>query len=131
MIGGTGEKMMLRVVAKHADKWNVSMMADPSAYKHKVGVLRSHCGKVGRDFDDIVKSQLHLVALADSDAEAKEIVKCGVIGSMCDIIGSPRTVVEKLRRHVELGVTEFRFYFMPFPNLRSTQLFVDEVVPEL
>ena len=85
----------------------------------------------GREFDEIVKSQLHIVALAESDRKAREIVKKGGICGMCDIVGAPETVVENLRKHIELGVTEFNFYFMPFPNIESTQLFIDEVVPEL
>ncbi len=131
MIGGSGEQLMLRVVARYADKWNVSMMCDPSAYKVKVEALRRHCRKVDRDFDEIAKSQLHLVALAGSDAEAMDIVGRGGLCGMCDIVGSPRTVAEKLKKHIDLGVTEFNFYFMPFPNVESTQLFVDEVIPAL
>jgi alkanesulfonate monooxygenase SsuD/methylene tetrahydromethanopterin reductase-like flavin-dependent oxidoreductase (luciferase family) len=131
MIGGTGEHLMLRVVAKYANKWNVSMIGDPSVYKVKVEALRRHCGKVGRDYDEIVKSQLHLVTLADSDADAREMVKRGGLCGMCDVVGSPRTVVEQLRKHADLGIDEFRFYFMPFPNIEGTQLFVDEVMPEI
>jgi hypothetical protein len=57
----------------------------PVVYKVKVEAFRRHCGKVGRDYDEIVKSQLHLVTLADSDAVAREIVKRSGLCGMCDV----------------------------------------------
>jgi hypothetical protein len=71
------------------------------------------------------------VTLTDSDEEARRLIKKGGLCGMCDVYGSPRTVLELLRKHADLGVDEFRFYFMPFPNINSTKLFVEEVMPEL
>lgn len=48
VIGGKGEKLMLRVVAKHADIWN-AVGVTPEEYKHKVKVFHEHCEAVGRD----------------------------------------------------------------------------------
>lgn len=47
MIGGGGEKLMLRVVAKHADGWNT--FGTPDVFRRKLAVLREHCRAVGRD----------------------------------------------------------------------------------
>ena len=55
LIGGSGEQLTLRVVAKHADIWN--FVAGPiDVFHHKLDVLKAHCEKVGRNFDDIVLS---------------------------------------------------------------------------
>jgi F420-dependent oxidoreductase-like protein len=55
VIGGSGEQLTLRVVAKHADIWN--FVAGPiDAFQHKLEVLKGHCEAVGRDFDEIVLS---------------------------------------------------------------------------
>jgi F420-dependent oxidoreductase-like protein len=51
LIGGGGEKLTLRVVAKHADEWNGE--ANPAQMAHKIGVLHEHCRAVGRDPDEI------------------------------------------------------------------------------
>ena len=52
VIGGSGEQLTLRVVAKHANVWN--FVAGPvDVFQHKVGVLKQHCQAVGRDFDTI------------------------------------------------------------------------------
>ncbi len=48
LIGGSGEKRTLRIVARYADEWN-STTASPEAYRAKREVLEEHCRAVGRD----------------------------------------------------------------------------------
>ncbi len=52
LVGGSGEQLTLRVVARHADIWNFAG-GTPDEFKHKVSVLRRHCEAIGRDFDEI------------------------------------------------------------------------------
>jgi len=47
LIGGSGEKVTLRIVAEQADAWNA--FGPPDSYAHKNGVLDEWCAKVGRD----------------------------------------------------------------------------------
>ena len=54
LIGGSGEKVTLRIVAEHADEWH--SFGDPSTMKHKSDVLDEWCAKVGRDPKEIVRS---------------------------------------------------------------------------
>lgn len=56
IIGGGGEKITLRLVAEHATMWNY--FADPEGMKHKISVLESWCGKIGRDPQEIEKTIL-------------------------------------------------------------------------
>ncbi|MGH3166569.1 MAG: LLM class F420-dependent oxidoreductase [Trebonia sp.] len=51
LIGGSGEKKTLRLVAQYADVWNGTAPIDEMP--HKLDVLRRHCDAVGRDFGDI------------------------------------------------------------------------------
>ncbi|MDQ2783895.1 MAG: TIGR03560 family F420-dependent LLM class oxidoreductase [Chloroflexota bacterium] len=51
-IGGSGEQLTLRVVAKHADIWNATAQST-EIFQHKASVLREHCAAVGRDPDEI------------------------------------------------------------------------------
>lgn len=51
LIGGGGEKLTLRVVARHADEWNGE--ANPAQMAHKITVLHEHCRAVGRDPNEI------------------------------------------------------------------------------
>ncbi len=55
VIGGSGEKLTLRVVAKHADIWNfVGGAVD--LFEHKDRILREHCAAIGRDTAEIERS---------------------------------------------------------------------------
>jgi alkanesulfonate monooxygenase SsuD/methylene tetrahydromethanopterin reductase-like flavin-dependent oxidoreductase (luciferase family) len=51
MIGGAGEKVTLKLVAKHAKLWHT--FADTETYTHKAQVLADHCAAIGRDPNEI------------------------------------------------------------------------------
>ena len=73
-LGGGGEKVTLKLVAKFADACNVGA-GDPALIAHKLSVLRAHCDKLGRDYDQIIKSTTIEVDLAWSSAEAVDRVR--------------------------------------------------------
>ena len=66
MIGGGGERKTLRLVAQYADATNV--FGGPEAIAHKYEVLREHCSAVGRDFDEIERSNLQTINLGRESA---------------------------------------------------------------
>jgi F420-dependent oxidoreductase-like protein len=68
MIGGSGEKKTLRLVAQYADACNI--FAGPDAAR-KLDVLRAHCDAVGRDYDDIEKTAIFAI---DPASTADDIV---------------------------------------------------------
>ena len=56
LIGGHGERVLLRIVAEHADACNFTDSLDPSFYRGKLDVLRGHCEAIGRDEAEILKT---------------------------------------------------------------------------
>jgi F420-dependent oxidoreductase-like protein len=56
MIGGGGEQKTLRLVAQYADATNV--FGDGPRVAHKFAVLREHCERIGRDYDEIERTNL-------------------------------------------------------------------------
>ena len=56
LVGGAGERVLLRLVAQYADACNLTDSFDPAFYRHKLDVLRGHCESVGRDYDEIEKT---------------------------------------------------------------------------
>lgn len=56
LVGGAGEKVLLRLVAQYADACNLTDSFDPAFYRAKLDVLRRHCEAVGRDYDEIEKT---------------------------------------------------------------------------
>jgi F420-dependent oxidoreductase-like protein len=59
LIGGSGERKTLRLVAQYADACN--LFGDPDTVRHKIGVLERHCADVGRDPAEITKTVLFTV----------------------------------------------------------------------
>lgn len=71
LVGGDGERRLLRIVAQHADEWN-STVATPEEYRHKVQVLVDHCRAVGRDPDAITRSWMGPVCIGQSPEAVEE-----------------------------------------------------------
>ena len=71
MIGGSGEKRTLRLVAQYADMCNVS--GGPATVRHKLAVLRGHCTDVGRDPSEITTTRLGTLVLTHDAAETEQV----------------------------------------------------------
>src|SRR3712207_5787979 len=67
MIGGSGEKITLRIVAQYANFCNVG--GDPATVRHKYAVLRQHCERVGRSYDTITRSNDVGILIAANERE--------------------------------------------------------------
>ena len=70
MIGGSGERKTLRLVAAYADACN--LFGDAATLAHKLDVLHRHCDDVGRDPDEIEVTTLVMVP---DDAHPDTIVR--------------------------------------------------------
>jgi F420-dependent oxidoreductase-like protein len=69
LVGGSGEKRTLKLVAQYADLCNI--FGDPATVAHKVEILRRHCADVGRDPTEVTVSRLStLVLTADAEETA-------------------------------------------------------------
>jgi alkanesulfonate monooxygenase SsuD/methylene tetrahydromethanopterin reductase-like flavin-dependent oxidoreductase (luciferase family) len=64
LIGSAGERLGLRIVAEHADIWNLPVRWDVDEFRRKSAVLDEHCAAVGRDPKEIRRSAQVLVAAA-------------------------------------------------------------------
>jgi F420-dependent oxidoreductase-like protein len=58
LIGGSGEKKTLKLVAKYADACNL-FGGEPEAITHKLDVLKGHCDNEGRDYAEIEKTIIY------------------------------------------------------------------------
>jgi F420-dependent oxidoreductase-like protein len=73
VIGGSGEKMTLRVVAKHADMWNFGG-GPPEEGQRKSRILDEHCAAIDRDPVTIRHSTQTFLRSADDVAQVRERV---------------------------------------------------------
>jgi F420-dependent oxidoreductase-like protein len=74
LIGGSGEKKTLRLVALYADACNIFAHAGAAAVRAKLDVLRSHCEAVGRPYEEIERTTLSSVHLAPGQMTASQVI---------------------------------------------------------
>jgi len=74
MVGGGGEKKTLRLVAKYADACNIPGM-DPHGVRQKLDILRRHCEREGRNYDDIEKTVITVMNVGRDGAQADQLVE--------------------------------------------------------
>ena len=135
MIGGGGEKVLLRIVAEHADRWNFGGSVDD--FRQKVPVLEAHCRAVGRNPAVIEKSWFgNLIIEADAVRLERRLAKRRQhAGGAADqmqlraIVGTPAQVIARIREFIAVGVTHFIAMFGRVDRLESTELFAREVIP--
>src|SRR3954466_8359942 len=66
LIGGSGERKTLRMVAQYADGSN--LFGDPERARHLLGVLEGHCETVGRDPAEITKTSMMTLVIAEDES---------------------------------------------------------------
>ncbi len=131
LIGGGGEQLTLRIVAKYADWWNLPG-GNYDVYAHKLQVLRRHCQAVGRNYDEIVKSwSPEGIAVAETEAEAQRLAAASPYHNKDTIAGAPAQVAEQLQAFVNLGMTYPIVRLLDFPHTAGIELFIREVMPRL
>jgi F420-dependent oxidoreductase-like protein len=107
MIGGSGEKRTLRLVAQYADMCNVH--GGPETLRQKLEVLRGHCDAVGRDPEEITTTRLGTLMLA-GDADEAARTREFVVGMAGDgfgeqfTIGTADEVVQQVEQLVATGI---------------------------
>ena len=135
MIGGSGEKLMLRVIAKHADTWNT--FGSPEVFSQKIGVLKEHCAAVGRNFDEIEVSWAGMTYVTESAEENQEMIARGaaMFGAPAEavapgfLVGPPAELRDSIHEFIAAGVTHF-IIIPPTPTDHATiSRFAEEVMP--
>jgi F420-dependent oxidoreductase-like protein len=95
MVGGSGERRTLRLVAKYADACN--LFGDVATVSRKLDVLRRHCADVERDPDEVSVSHLSNVLVGDGAEHLRGLV---------DRTRPPRVSAERHARTVNAGTVE-------------------------
>ena len=117
MIGGGGERRTLRLVAQYADASN--LFGGPQQLLRKYEILAEHCSAVGRDFNEIERSNLQGVAMTDRTAAW----------------GRPRErpdqVVERFGRLAEAGVQHVIISTAEADDAEAIERLGSQVLPQL
>ncbi|MEI8308279.1 MAG: LLM class F420-dependent oxidoreductase [Chloroflexales bacterium] len=76
MIGGIGEQKTLRMVAQYADACNLFSRLGDDVLRHKIDVLKGHCEKLGRPFEEIEITTLSTAFIPGTQTPAEIIAHC-------------------------------------------------------
>jgi len=152
LIGGKGEKLLLKVVAKYADSYNIDELS-PEDYAHKLQVIKEHCSAVGTNYNRIEKSMEQYVLITNNPEQEKRLVDWTNTGGATNperkrlgkppasvkledirkeyIFGTVEQVTERLGKYIDIGVERFMIYFMDYPTLNTILPFAKDVMPSL
>jgi len=132
MVGGHGEKYLLRCVAEHADWWNYTFRDLPT-YVQKQEALKRHCREVKRDYDSIEQVVRVGILIADNEREIERVKARPDTRPLSDIhvVGTPAQVTDTMRALLKQGARRFTVNFADAPHPESTWLFAATVLPHL
>jgi F420-dependent oxidoreductase-like protein len=136
MIGGSGERYTLKIIAKYADACN--LFGSTETVKRKLSILREHCKSVGRDYDSILKTKLGFVVI-DNDKKTVEkrvqqIISNGIpkeqVGEFV-IYGTPDDVLKQIELLEEVGIQYLIVDLEPYRELEALEVFGNSIVKKL
>ena len=134
MIGGSGEKKTLRMVAQYADASN--FFGDADRMRHLIGVLEGHCERLDRDPAEITKTRLGTVIIAPTQEEADakldslaQLTRMPPERLATVLAGDPDTVLEKASELLDAGLDALIFNSPDVHELETVQLLGETLGP--
>jgi len=127
LIGGGGEQLTLRVVARHADASNFG--GKPHEWQHKAEALQRHCKDVGRDYDEIRKTISSEVFIRETEQEILDAGSLSIRREPMEswragnFVGTPEQVAERIQAYVAMGCTGFYPWCADYPDTETVRLF--------
>jgi len=132
-IGGSGERVTLKLVAQFGDACNIE--PDPDVVRHKLGVLREHCEAAGRNFSDITKSvTVEVFPNGKGDDPQRATVQGRGYESFREgtLVADADKIAAHLDALIEAGIDYFIIYIPGIAyDLEPLERFEREVIPRL
>lgn len=140
VIGGSGEKRTLRLVAQYSNRFDWGFVQSFEAYRDKLRLLEAYCREIGRNPKEIEKACWpgSQVLTSPDPEDLRELVRkvkpAGI--SMeefkkTSLVGTPDECVTRLKEYLKLGVTYFMLYFGDLPSTTSMEVFAEFVIKKL
>lgn len=132
LVGGSGEKRTLKIVAKYADACNLFGSAE--TVKKKLDILKAHCKSVNRDYNSILKTKLGVVVIDSDERKAKKRVQQAFMGMPeaqlreFAIFGTPEEVLKEIREFEDAGIQYLIVDLEPQREIEALEVFADEII---
>jgi F420-dependent oxidoreductase-like protein len=114
LIGGSGEKKTLRMVAQYGDACNLFARLGKDELNRKLDILRDHCQTLGRPYEQIEKTTLDHI----------HITRDGRNDSM-----TPSAVVDLFGSLAEMGIDQAIISLTNVADLEAFDLLATEILP--
>ena len=128
MIGGAKPRM-LRLIARHADWWNVSWTGIET-YLKEIKECEKACADVGRDPATLRRTWFGGSLCAPTEAELTALNVNGMTSANA-FVGTPDQVIEQMRQFTAVGVDYFMLGWGGFPDLSTVEMLTHQVLPAL
>jgi F420-dependent oxidoreductase-like protein len=135
MVGGSGERHTLKIIAKYADACNLFGSAE--MIKRKLSILKEHCKSVSRDYDSILKTKLGLIVI-DNDKEMAEKRVRQISKVMPEelvqefiIYGTPDYVLKQIELLEEVGIQYLIVDLEPYRELEALEIFGNSIIKKM
>jgi alkanesulfonate monooxygenase SsuD/methylene tetrahydromethanopterin reductase-like flavin-dependent oxidoreductase (luciferase family) len=132
LVGGSGEKTTLKIVAKYADACN--LFGSTETVKKKLDILKAHCKSVNRDYDSILKTKLGIVIIDNDGRKAKKKVQHAFMGMPeaqlreFAIYGTPEEVLKQIKEFEDIGIQYLIVDLEPQREIEALEVFSHEVM---
>lgn len=138
MVGGTGEKHLLKIVAKYADIYN-HPFAPPLEVQRRLNVLKDHCKSMGRTYEDIEKSVVFRCLIRESEEEINDLILKEkeedesfehFVQKINALTGTPELIRNRINEYVDVGITRFIIHFVSLDS-RSLRIMDSKVIRKM
>jgi len=116
LIGGSGERKTLRLVAQYADACNLFARLGDDELRRKLDILREHCQSIGRPYEQIEKTTL----------DSFNLTRDGRNGTM-----TPEATIENFAHLASMGIDQAIFSLQNVYDLEPFDLLATEIVPQV
>jgi F420-dependent oxidoreductase-like protein len=135
LVGGSGERKTLKIVAKYADACN--LFGSPETVRKKLDILKEHCKSVGRDYDSILKTKLVATIVDDNSDMVKNKVRETFRGIPEEqikefvIYGTPEDVSRQIEMLEEVGIQYLIVDLEPSRELEVLDTFANKIINKM
>ena len=135
LVGGSGERKTLKIVAKYADACN--LFGSPETIRKKLDVLKDHCKSVGRDYDSILKTKLGAIIIDDNKEMANNRVRQTLRGMPEEqinefvIYGTPEDVSRQIEILEQVGIQYLIVDLEPDRELEALDTFASKIINKM
>jgi alkanesulfonate monooxygenase SsuD/methylene tetrahydromethanopterin reductase-like flavin-dependent oxidoreductase (luciferase family) len=146
MVGGSGPKKTMPLVAKYADIWNAGGM-DPDEMRERNALLDGLLAKEGRRPGDVKRTMMKGIFCGRDEAEFEgrlrgarrnpanaDLPQAALLAKLREskaIVGTPDEVVAQLQAYADAGVDEIMAQFLVVDDLDGIRILGEEILPRL